>query len=136
MLMCIVILSCKKGNQRNANSLIIGKWNNLNIENATSLTSNPSRRIIYTFSRGEYIEFFDDGTLIDFGGDYGYYAYSPSIHNGTYSISGNKLYTTNSSQTFYDTLEIQSITDSKLTLYKAKPHRNGGTEEEWNNFLK
>lgn len=136
LLLCLFIFSCKKNNQNNNhNSLIIGRWNNLNLESAS--TTNPTRHSFYTFSKGEYIEFFDDGTLVDYGGDYFYYAYTPSIHSGTYSIVGNTLYiTTNyTSQSFYDTLEIQTLTDRKLTTYETFSTRSG-TEERWSNYLK
>jgi hypothetical protein len=134
----IILISCKKSNQRNANSLITGKWNNINIENKLNnvpFSSDTSRHVTYTFSKGEYIEFFDDGTLIDYGGDQYHYPYTPSNHSGTYSIDGSTLYTTVNypSQSFYDTLQIQTLTDRKLTLYEIDPYR-GGTEERWENF--
>lgn len=141
LLFCLFIFSCKKNNSRNNyNSLIIGKWNNLNLESALNnvpFSSNPSRHIAYTFSKGEYLEFFDDGTYNAFGGDYGHNPYTPSIHSGTYSITGSTLYTKLNypSQSFFDTVQIQSLTDRKLTLYKIYPYR-GGTAEDWTNFLR
>lgn len=141
LLFCFFIFSCKKYNQRNSyNNLITGKWNNLTIENKLNnvpFSSDTIRRVSYIFSKGEYIEFFDDGTLIDFGGDHNHYPYTPSSHSGTYSINGSTLYTIVNypSQSFYDTLQIQTLTDSKLTLYKSSFYR-GGTQEEWNNFLR
>jgi hypothetical protein len=141
LLFCFFIFSCKKYNQRNSyNNLITGKWNNLTIENKLNnvpFSSDTIRRVSYTFSKGEYIEFFDDGTLIDFGGDQYHYPYTPSSHSGTYSINGSTLYTIVNypSQSFYDTLQIQTLTDSILTLYKSSFY-SGGTQEEWNNFLR
>lgn len=133
----IFLCSCKKNNQRNNANLIIGKWYNQNLEEAYNLSSDPSRHTVYTFSKGEYIEFFDDGTLIDNGGDFAHSPYTPSNHPGTYSIVGSTLYITVNYpiESFYDTSQIQTLTDSKLTLYEAHPSR-GGTEESWENFLK
>jgi hypothetical protein len=137
LLFCLFIFSCKKDNQRNSyNNLIIGKWNNLNIESAykSPTSSDTSRHITYTFSKGEYIEFINDGTFVDYGGDYFYYAYTPRIRTGTYSIDGNVLYTKYDAGG-NDTLQIQSITERKLTLYDIYPRR-GGTQEHWTNFLR
>jgi len=130
----VMLSSCTKKDSPPADNAtsILGKWNfDSEIDWYTVVSTGLFQKDTTQGVTGEYSDFRTDGIC------YSKYYENGNFHYDTsgYVVNNNKVIFAypNISGVDYDTLQIQTLTGNKLTLYQKYIY-SGGTEEYWTNY--